>query len=99
MWVKIARIVSYLMENPQNEQFRRQVNPLTPISGLTMLVVCPGNPMEELVGLGAGLGTQLIFLGNKYASIYYFLIRWVVSTQVNSCTHTHQVTVFKYKYF
>ena len=44
------------MENPQNERFRRQVNPLTPISGLALLVFCPGNPMEELVGLGGRSG-------------------------------------------
>ena len=31
--------------------------------------------------------------------VYFFLIRWVVSTQVNTCTHTHQVMAFKYKYF
>ena len=39
------------MKNPKNERFRRQVNPLTPILGLTLLVVCPGDPMEELIGL------------------------------------------------
>ena len=43
-------------ENPKNERFRRQVNPLTPISGLTLLVACPGDPMEELLGFGGALG-------------------------------------------
>ena len=49
--------------------------------------------------LQSGLCTQLIYLGNKYTSIFYFLIRWVVSTTSITRIHTHQVTVFKYEYF
>ena len=55
MWVKNDPYC-VLMKKPKNERFRRQVNPLTPILGLTLLVVCPGDPMEELVGLGGGSG-------------------------------------------
>ena len=45
-----------LMENAKHERFRRQMNPFTPILGLTLLVGCPGDPMEELVGLGGRSG-------------------------------------------
>ena len=44
------------MKTPQNERFRRQLNPLTQILGLTLLLVCQGDPMEELVGLGGRSG-------------------------------------------
>ena len=48
--------VFYLNKNNKNERFRQQVNPLTLILGLILLVVCPGDPMEEFVGLGGRPG-------------------------------------------
>ena len=59
MWVKNGPYCVF-NENQKNERFRRQVNPLTPILGLTLLVVCLGDPMEELVGLGGARGMGCI---------------------------------------
>ena len=55
MWVKNGPHC-VLMKNPKNERFRRQVNPLTPMLGLTLLVVCPEVPLEELKRLGGRSG-------------------------------------------
>ena len=66
-----------------------------------MLALGPPNATlvnSELLGLGPGLGTQLIFLGNKYASIFYFLIR-VGSTFSDPMGSKYmKVMVFKYEY-
>ena len=58
-----------------------------------MLALGPPNAIlvnSELLGLGPGLGTQLIFLGNKYASIFLF------SDPMGS--KYMKVMVFKYEY-
>ena len=78
MWVKNGPYC-VLMKKTKNKRFRQQVNPLTPISGLTLLVACPGNPMEELAELGGARGVGcsplkyyvriVSYAGNKDAAL------------------------------